>query len=57
MAKPGITPGPGRKPRQHKISLGSVVHHIDGAEKPYPVYIFSARTFDEKPKHNPFAGL
>jgi len=57
MSKIGITPGPGKKPRQQKISLGSVVHHVAGPEKPYPVYQFSNRTFVERKGHNPFTGL
>ncbi len=57
MAKPGITPAPGKKPRQRKISLGSVVHHVAGSEQPYPVYQFSNRAFVERKGHNPFSGL
>ena len=57
MAVPGITPTRGRKPLTRKVSVRSAVHAIAGVEQPYPVYQFSARTFVERPKHNPFAGL
>ena len=57
MSKPGITPAAGRKPRQRKISMRSAVHHLVGAEKPYPVYKFSRKSFVERKGHNPFTGL
>jgi hypothetical protein len=57
MAKPGITPRRGRKPRTKKVTIRSASHHLAGAEKPYPVYHFSARTFVERKGHNPFKGL
>ena len=57
MSKPGITPAAGRKPRQRKISIKSAVHHLAGAEKPYPVYKFSRKVFEERKGHNPFEGL
>lgn len=57
MAKPGITPSRGRKPRAQKITARSAVFHVAGSEQPYPVYQFSRRFFSERPKHNPFKGL
>jgi len=43
-----------RKPVTRKLSGRSVVHAVDGTERPYPVYHFSRRRFLEKPGHNPF---
>ena len=57
MAKPGITPQRGRKPRTQKATAKSASFHLAGAEQPYPVYQFSARTFVERKGHNPFDGL
>jgi hypothetical protein len=53
----GQGPIPNRKPTQRHISVRSVVHALDGPERGYPVYRFSHRSFFERPKHNPFAGL
>ena len=57
MAKPGITPRRGRKPRVQKVTVRAAAHHLAGAEQPYPVYQFSRRTFIERKGHNPFKGL
>lgn len=43
-----------RKPQVRNISGRSVVHAIDGPERPFPVYQFSNRVFPEKPNHNPY---
>ena len=57
MAKPGITPTRGRKPRTQKVTVKSASHNLAGPEQPYPVYQFSRRTFLERKNHNPFDGL
>lgn len=57
MAKPGMTPVSGRKPRERKVSVKSLSQHVDGVEAPYPVYQFSRRVFIERKGHNPFKGL
>jgi hypothetical protein len=57
MAKPGMQPVTGRKPRTRKVSGRSAVFALAGQEPDYPVYTFSNRIFVEKPKHNPFKGL
>lgn len=36
------------------ISGRSLIHAIDGPERPFPVYQFSNRAFPEKPNHNPY---
>lgn len=57
MAKPGITPKTGRRPRKRVISARSITFALDGPEKDYPVYPFSRRQFFERPTHNPFKDL
>ena len=57
MAKPGMQPVSGRKPRTRKVSVQSASLALSGVEQPYPVYQFSNRAFIERPKHNPFKGL
>lgn len=57
MAKPGMQPVNGRKPRIRKVSVKSVSFAISGVEQPYPVYQFSRKTFIERKGHNPFSGL
>ena len=57
MAATNGFPVPQRKPVTRNLSGRSVVHAIDGRERPYPVYRFSRRVFAEKPNHNPFKGL
>ncbi len=57
MAKPGITPRRGRKPRVQKVTVRAAAHHLAGPEQPYPVYQFSRRSFIERKGHNPFKGL
>lgn len=54
MAKPGITPRRGRRPRIQKVSIRSAAQNVAGTEQPYPVYQFSRRIFIERPGHNPF---
>jgi len=53
--RPGTARVTGRRPRIQKISLASASHHIDGPERPFPVYQFSRRVFLERKGHNPFA--
>ena len=43
---------PNRKPRNRKVGVRALVHVLDGPEKPYPVWRFSSRVFNEKPNHN-----
>ena len=50
-------PIPSRKPKQRKFSVRSMVAALDGAERAYPVYEFSAGPKYERPQHNPFKGL
>jgi len=46
-----------KKPRTQVLSMKNLVFAVAGPEKPYPTYTYSRKTFVEKPKHNPFAGL
>jgi hypothetical protein len=48
---------PRRKPVTRTLSGRSIAQALDGNERPYPVYHFSARQFFERPRHNPFKGL
>ncbi len=51
-------PTPTAKPRTKSFNLKALTVAIDGPEKAYPVYQFGrGKRFEEKPKHNPFAGL
>ena len=57
MAAKNGFPVPQRKPVTRTLSGRSLAFAIDGRERPYPVYHFSRRTFQERPNHNPFKGL
>lgn len=50
-------PIPTKQPKRRSINVRSMVQALDGAEKPYDVYRFSAGPKYEKPRHNPFANI